>query len=36
MASRATRGRARQHGEAPAAPPRSGGLDRAGKLEIYY
>ena len=35
MASRATRGRARQHGDAPAASPRSG-LDRAGKLDLYY
>jgi TPP-dependent pyruvate/acetoin dehydrogenase alpha subunit len=35
MASRATRGRARQHGDAPAAPARSG-LDRPGKLELYY
>lgn len=36
MASRTTRTRQRQRGESPAASGNGDGLDRAGKLELYY
>jgi pyruvate dehydrogenase E1 component alpha subunit/2-oxoisovalerate dehydrogenase E1 component alpha subunit len=36
MASRATRPRPRPRGEESERPERAGGLDRAGKLDLYY